>query len=479
VNILARIPNIETWVWACICVALIALRVYPDFVPNTGNDTFQYFSVAENALTGHIGYTSLIHFDAERSFGMAPAPMVTFPLGYPLAIALVSLLGLSLQSAAFVISARSTAACVPLLAWTGKQLGWSRILRNATLAIFVFNGAVIEYGAAAMSEALFTFTVLSGVALVIAAQLDAESGRWRWATAGLVLGAAYFVRYAGLFFVLGFAFVIIRQFFASNRALAKGYAIAFCIASVIVLAGVARNIVLVGNWRGGNEKIVSNAVLPLLKNTAYAVQEMFVGPGFGLLRGPTFWMSSLRALLLVSLVAASIGWLIWSRHARDQRANHDDVITKSLGIDVCLLVGVYGACMFYAGLTSVVSYGTRMFVPLLPLLIVLIGVAAHTIITTPAQPNTSRTPTRLALGASLCFYLMLNVFLVVRPPSPSDLSSIARIMIAPPLKGISPHSIVRSLTGPTGVIVANNGQAVGACVQETDGFIGWTPLQRH
>jgi hypothetical protein len=461
VSLMARIPNVETWVWACVCVALMGLRVYPDFVPNTGNDSFQYFSVAENALAGHIGYTSLIHFDSERSFGVVPAPMVWFPLGYPMAIAFVSLLGLSVQSAGFVISILSTVACVALLAWIGNRLGWCRRLRNATLAIFVFNAAVVEYGAAAMSEALFTFAVLSGVAMVVAARLNADGSQWRWIAAGLVFGAAYFVRYAGLFFVLGFALVLIRQFFVSNRALSKRYAITFFMASVIVLAVVVRNYILVGNWRGGHQQLGSNPVLSLSKlvQTAASVKDLFVGSGFGFFAGPAFgtgWVSIARALLLFSLMAVGIGWLIWFRQARQQRGNHEEVTLKSEAIDLLLLVAVYVACMFYAGLTM-----TRMFVPLLPLLTLLIGLAAHTIFTTSARPNAFRTPVLLALGASLCFYVIINVFLVLQAPSLYDRSSITRIMIAPPVDGISPHSVVRSLTGPSGVIVANNGQAVG------------------
>ena len=93
--------------------------------------------------------------------------------------------------------------------------------------IFVFNATMIEYGTSAMSEALFTFVVLSGVALVVAARLDTDGSQWRWAAAGLCFGAAYFVRYSGLFFVLGFALVLIRHLLASNRALAKRYAIVF------------------------------------------------------------------------------------------------------------------------------------------------------------------------------------------------------------------------------------------------------------
>jgi Dolichyl-phosphate-mannose-protein mannosyltransferase len=461
-------------VWACLCLALIVFSVYPSFVPNIGSDSFQYMSVAKNTLTGHFGYTSLIHRDAERSFGVAPAPMVTFPLGYPLAIALVSLLGLSVEGAAFVVSALSIVTCLPLLAWIGNRLGWSRMLRNAIFAIFVFNAPVIAYGASVSSEPLFTCVALLGVALVVSARLDADASAWRWAAAGLAFGLAYVVRYAGLFFVLGLALVAIWHLLASNRALAKGYAIAFFVASIIVLAGVARNIVLVGDWAGhpsgrpsgdgASETMASKLILSSLVQIAAGVKDLFVGYGFGLFVGPAFgtgWISIARALLLVSLVAAGIGWLIWSRHVRQQRVSHYDVILKSVGIDVLLLVGVYFACMFYAFLTSVIEHGTRMFVPLLPLLILQIGLAVHSILATPKRPDACRTLALRALGASLCFYVIVNLFLVFRQPPPSDPSSITRIKSAPPVQGISVQSIVQSLTGSTGVIVANNGQAVG------------------
>ena len=172
-------------------------------------------------------------------------------------------------------------------------------------------------------------------------------------------------------------------------------------------------------------------------------------------------VSIAQVLLLAYPLAAGIGWVIWFRQRRQQRANHDDFICKSVGIDLLLLVGVYVACMFYAGLTSVISYGTRMFVPLLPLLILLIGLADAQHPLNPVAAKCIPHAALLALGASLCFYVIVNVSLLLRPPLPADPSSITRIMIAPPVEGVSPHSMVWSLTGPTGVIVANNGQAVG------------------
>src|SRR5262245_3628126 len=96
---LPPISKLEMWAWACLCASLIAVSLQPDFVPHLSNDAFQYLSMSQNDLNGHFGYTSLVHYDPERSFGVIPAPMVHFPVGYPLAIALVSLIGIPLQNA--------------------------------------------------------------------------------------------------------------------------------------------------------------------------------------------------------------------------------------------------------------------------------------------------------------------------------------------------------------------------------------------
>ena len=281
--VMARISKLEVWAWACICATLIAVRLYPGFVPILDNDSFQYLNVAQNALAGHFGYTSLIHYDAERSFGVMPAPFVTQALGYPFAIALVSLVGVPLQSAALLVSTMSTLACVPLLAWIATQLGLSRLLRNVVVAGFVFNNAIIFFGASAFSEALFTFVVLLGVALLVAARLHADTRRgWRWAAAGLALGAVYWVRYVGLFFVLGLAVLVIRHLLASNRLQAKGYAVALTVAGAAVLAGMARNILLVGNWHGGSiRKIVINPLWSQLVDTAASGKILVLGQSFG------------------------------------------------------------------------------------------------------------------------------------------------------------------------------------------------------
>jgi hypothetical protein len=457
---MARILKLEVWAWACICATLIAVRLYPGFVPPIlDNDAFQYLSVAQNALAGHFGYTSLIHFDAERSFGVMPAPMVTFPLGYPFAIALVSLLGVPLQSAALLLSVMSTVACVPLLAWIATRLGLSRLLRSVVVAGFVFNAPIIYFGASAFSEALFTFIVLLGVALLVAARLHADTSRgWRWAAAGLALGAAYGVRYAGLFFVLGLAVLVIRHLLASNRLQAKGYAVALTVAGAAVLAGMARNILLVGNWRGGNEKIVSNPLWSRLVDTAAAGKILVLGPSFG----TPGWTSIPRALF-IAFFFGGMAWLTW-RHLRHGAAQaHPRPALKGIGVDLLILMLTYSGCMFYAGLTSVISYGPRYFLPLTPLLILLLGLALHAMLATPAQRSNSRRLALLALGASFCCYVVVNFVVVVRPPPMGGLLSVAvaKLMDSTSIDGKTARAAVLELVGPTRVVVANNGQVIG------------------
>lgn len=442
----------EVWVLAFLSAALIAARVYPEFAPNLHNDSFQYLSMAKNTLAGLYAHTSLVHFDAERSFGVIPAPVVTFPAGYPLAIALVSRTGLSLQSAALLISAASTVACVPLLAWIAERLGLSRALRNILLAIFVLNAAVVDYAASALTEAPFTFLAVLGVALLVAAR---RFGQTRyWIAAGFVFGASYFVRYAGLFLVAGLAIVAIRHVIAGERSVGKGYVLACAIAGTLVLAGMARNIMLLGSWRGGNEKIISNSLLSVLVETARAVYGVFLGPGSAL-HGGTFIPRALCAVLFVTGMA----WMTWRYLQQRRTLDTPRPAGNGLGSDLLLLVVTYSGCMFYAGLTTVISYDARMFVPVAPLIILLLGLALHAFLANGPRANTSRLP-KFALLASFGVYLFLNM-LVFRQPIAASAAAVSKHMDWAPGNEKPARLAVLELTGERGVVLANNGQAVG------------------
>jgi 4-amino-4-deoxy-L-arabinose transferase-like glycosyltransferase len=417
--------------------------------------------MAQNALQGHFGYSSIVHFDAERSFGVVPAPVVTFPMGYPLLIALISRLGLSPETAALLISVLSTIACIPILWWVAERCGVSAAIRNVLLGVFVINALVTGYGASALTEPLFMLLVLGGSALLVNARLhQGKVSLWLWLAVGLAFGLAYLVRYAGLFFVLGLAVLCAHSFLSRHRLLARGHAISFAVALIPVLIGIARNLLLVGDWRGGNAKVVHNELLPVLFNTARAINGIFLtGPGHAPYGG-TF----VARVLCAGLFYLGMAWVTWNYFRYRAASASPDSKFKGTLIDPLLLALVYSACMFYAGLTTVISYSSRMFLPLTPLLILFLGLALNEMMRVlPRSSALRRLPLLLLIG-SLVPYAFLNLSALRNPP-PLDVSMLASALESREGATKSARAVIQELAGQDGVIVANNGQAVGYVLQ--------------
>jgi hypothetical protein len=449
--------RIEVWAWACLCGSLMAIHLYPNFVAHFSNDSYQYLSVAQNTVAGHFGCTSLVYYDAERSFGVIPAPMVHFPLGYPLASVLFSLMGISLEKAALLVSATSIVSCVPLLAWLAGQLGLSRLLGNVVVGGFVFNGRVIYGGTSILSEAFFTFVLLLGVALLAAARrrTDTTHWGWRWAAAGFAFGATYWVRYAGLFFVIGLAALAMRHLIASNRLQARGYALAVAVAGAVVLMGIARNLLLIGSWQE-TVNVVSHPFLSVVVETVRAGKNLFLGPTYDM----PAWTSLVRTLLIVCFVGGLAG-LAWTRLRRQKTPTNSAPKMKGILVDLLILMLAYSGCMFYAGLTTNITYNFRMFLPLAPLLWLLIGFALSWLLMEAVQRNGVRRAALSALVISFCCYVVLNYVMIIRPPTDYSIPSIERLVASRSADGTTAGTVILELAGPEQVIVANDGQAVG------------------
>ncbi len=451
--------GIDLCIWLCVAASLLAVRLYPAFVPELGHDSFQYLSAADNALAGRIGYTSLIHYDVERAFGVLPAPMLTFPSGYPLAIAFVSLAGVSTQTAALILSIVCTIACIPLLLWAGTRVGLSRPIRNVVVACFVINGIVNQYTSAALSEPLFMFLALCGIAALVEARFHESGGGLRfWIAGGLALGASYFVRYAGLFFIVGLALLVARHVVARERWLARGHAIALAVASAFVAAGIIRNVLLVGNWHGRDEMLVNNPLFAVLAQTAMAINGLFLGVGTGRTAlGGTFVPKAVLSTLLV----AGIAWLAWVRWRQRSIASEQPPATGGVATDLLLLSATYVACMIYAGHASSISYGAaRHFLPLVPLILLLFGLLLRFLLPNTEQPLIARRIPLAALAISFCCYAYLNL-LVIRKPVDNQGAIVAAQFDSGARGVVASRAAVLSLIGPQGAILANNGQAVG------------------
>lgn len=90
--------------WCALLLGLVAFNMSPQWHPVQSNDNYQYLSIASNFERGYIGQTSLIYFDEERRHGTIPAPMATFPVGYPAMIAALDALVHSVEIAALLVS---------------------------------------------------------------------------------------------------------------------------------------------------------------------------------------------------------------------------------------------------------------------------------------------------------------------------------------------------------------------------------------
>jgi len=387
--------------------------------------------------------------------------MVTFAMGYPILISAISLFGVSLQSAALIVSATSTLSCVPVLAAIARRMGLTRALCNAVIGCFVINGAVVEFGGSALSEAPFALCLLVGTALLVRAADESNRQAWlRWIAAGCAFAAAYSIRYAGLFFIVALAILTARHGVAGHTARARGHATALAVSLVPVVIVISRNFALVGNWRGRDEMLVSNSMHAVLNETAQAINALFLGSGTAATTpGGTFILKGTFAVLVVSGLAL----LSWSAVQDRGTRIGSKLLTHQLriGIDVLLLVAVYIGCMLYAGMTSSISYGSaRNFAPIAALLFLLLGWGVAIALNCTSQSSGLRRIALLSLASSLLPYAYLNSLVLLRPPA--DASAGARKqMDAIADDGTSTRAAITRIVRPDAVIMADNGQAIG------------------
>ena len=441
--------------WLVVTSALLVLRALTGgAAPAIAHDSFQYLAVAEQALEGRIGQTSLVHFDAERSFGRVPAPMVTFPVGYPLLVAILGAAGFDLTTGALVVNVVCALICVVLLWWMTGTLGLPSWARHTVLGLTVVNGTLLLFATTASTEMLFTTVVLAGCALMLRAYFSERVTLGTWAASGIAFGAAYHVRYAGIFLVLGLGVVAVRHLIRRRRELLLGHVIAGATASLLVGAGMVRNILLVGNWRGGNEKEVSNAFANVAVQTGRAINGLVLGP---LTSSPdvTLVPRAVFALLVALLVV-----LLVARQRRTDAPSPLSPRARIFALDLLILVAVYCAFMFYAGLTTVISYGTRMFMPMIPLLALLIGAGLFRL-TAPVPPSGAPLPPyRGALVTLLVGYFAFNLA-ALRIPGVDRASPVLDQLLTPTDTGATLRDVITRYASEGRTIVATNGQALG------------------
>jgi hypothetical protein len=361
----------EVLLWASLGLAaawwMLAFRPAP-----LSNDSCQYLSVARNIRSGNGAATDLVYFDSERSHGRIPAPITTFPAGYPAAVGLFSRLVDSYETSARVLSALCFAGTAALLSFVLIASGVTAFVRASMVLLFITNFVSADYSAAVMSESMFVFIFTASIAALLWAWRDNQRPyvRVSWTIVGLSLaGLSYWIRYAGLFLIVAVVFYVGLRFLRLRHRIGSSELYATLIPIGLAGALMARNVLVSGTWRGGNELQVSNPLHRVLVDFVRAQMHLLFGE-----HAMTFGLWEVLLLAGVMGLCFLFVWLL----LRDGLAG----AAALLRVDepwalLFTCATVYSAGLCYAGLRTVISFGTRMFLPVLPIYLLLLGLALH------------------------------------------------------------------------------------------------------
>ena len=359
--------RLEPIAWCCLALGVTIAQIPGGGAPHIYSDSCQYLSAASHLSSTHRMDTSLVHFDTERSHGTIPAPLTWFPPGYPGAIALVSLTGSGLETAALGVSMASFALVAGVLWYLMRALDASRWAARAAIVCWVANSNAHTYSVAAMSESLFTLAGLAGVLLLagLARKSDGVGiGVCRIGSVALA-GLSYWVRYAGILWIAACLAIVWADFWRRKKGERHWRtAVAAAGMAVVSIAPLAiRNVMLVGDWRGGNNTPFSISPGRLAISGLRAFIHTVLGDG------------TVRQFLLAAAIA-SIGiagvCVVALRRPPESPSAVLEARRPAAGWWI-----LFAASAIYLGgiaaiaFRSVISYDSRMYLPVLPQLIAL------------------------------------------------------------------------------------------------------------
>jgi hypothetical protein len=457
---LPRAPRISTLVlvlfWCAVLVVVVAIKLGPGVQPTVTNDGTQYLSVAGNFRHGLGLRTSLVYFDAERSSGVIPAPLTTWPVGYPIAVATVEAMGLSGELAGALVSAAAVLGSLVLLAIMSRKIGVPLFGQTVLLGLFALNWWTDLIFFNVGSDAAFTFTVLAAMMLLMTTLEAAETGQ-RWvgsaAAAGILLGLAYWIRYAGLFVFVGVCasggLLLVLQRLRDLRPLL----LTCSIAAAAIGAEMLRNVILVGNWAGANNKVVHRPVSEVTREMALSIRDVLAGGG------KMSHLLVIRVIVMLSLVAAYVvGLAVRRRRSTPTTPDRDSIGSSELLLGV--VIATYVACLGYAATRMFIEAEGRYLVPVLPLALLLLAKTAFG----TGEPG----HTHAFRSARTSFWIvLLGIYAFVHFNAWMDaklfdpVEAARRALDSSPTGDRNARDIILAAAGRDGTIMATNGQAMG------------------
>ena len=357
----APLRRVEILLWCLLYAILVASLLYRLGGPRLSNDSYQYLSEAENIAEGNGLSTSVAHFDTERTSGQLPTPLTTFPPGYPLAIAVVAKMGFASETAGLIISLASFTMLAPLIVCSASLLGLSAAATRIVLFLLLCNATATWYATFVTTESLFV--ALSFGALVCL--LWYERGvSWAPALGNILVGCAYWVRYAGLFL---FAAVAVYFVWGAYRRRDRGALTALswvAVSATMIGALMFRNKIVTGTWKGRDMRVIDASSVGVLKQFCASTYHLFFGQSMATRLNPLQITLGIGLILLATLLARGASGLVSGAALGDSFRKARLLLTY---------VAVYNAALIYLASVHVISLDIRFFYPLLAVYLVLCG----------------------------------------------------------------------------------------------------------
>lgn len=457
----AQVKRTEIFLWCVLAIAVIMGHLLVAGGPLLSNDSYQYLSAAGNFLEGKPAYTSIVHFDSERSWGRIPSPLTSFPSGFPLSVAAISALGVALETSSLLISVCAFVLLLPLFVWSSRALSLNGWITRLLLVWLIGNSWVSLYATAAAAESLFTLVSFGSVALFLLALNRGEPPARQLALlvgANILLGLSYWIRYAGLFLFAATVLFFLMQLWLKRDKPSLRAVMCLAISGTIIAAGLLRNQILVGNWKGGNTKVVSHPIMAVLREFGVWLHHLFLG-GLAPAR-----FGALELLLLLG--ALPVGILVIRQFASTKtRLWRREPAKINLAVFLFCYVAVYCAGMVYLGITSVISFDTRMFYPIFPALLLLFGIVLSEGEKFSSLKPWYRAAFSIGLLLMTCTYLSINARSYLEQPPLAPHEIVKRQLDGEIEPGVTLRSWIENNVPRDQAIVANRGQATGYLLQ--------------
>ena len=320
-------------------------------------DTAQALSVARNVRDGNGFSTGIIYYEEHYQLKTWPAPQTVFPIGFPAMIAVLGSTGLSLRLASLWIGVAGFLLAPLLICVAAQRMGRRPATGLLLAAVWLCFPMLWHNVWECQTEMMFITLTLGSLILLQSPWL----GTRRLLLAGIFAAIAFSLRYAGIFWLMAVGGVFLMQFVRQRWSAVQQAATFFAIPCMLAITLFARNSMLVGDIKGGNNKAVHRTLKEAGESAYYAVSRLAGLDKSSLFAGKLAEVATVVGLGL--LVSAAFMCCIRMHRPESRRyfttgTTGDSTIFLYLGVSLAALIGLEK--------TTSINLSPRMFFPLIP-----------------------------------------------------------------------------------------------------------------